>query len=153
MTVRRSFDIDPRRFAQVAALVAVTVATAACASHVRMPLAPFYEPAELDSDRVEVRLDVPYRDDPSLDEQFATMIGQYEDMLSLYGTRTGVNLARKHIGWYTKGLSASAAFRFRLNQLPSIAEQRDAIDTYFESLATQGAPIARSGGDSEELAA
>ena len=66
MTVRRSIDIEPRRFVQVTALVVVLVVTVACASHVRMPLAPFYEPAELDSDRVDVRLDVPYRDDPSL---------------------------------------------------------------------------------------
>ena len=35
------------------------------------------------------------------------MLEQYEDMLSLYGTHTGVNLARKHIGWYTKGLPGS----------------------------------------------
>ena len=39
------------------------------------------------------------------------MLEQYEDMLSLYGTHTGVNLARKHIGWYTKGLPGSAELR------------------------------------------
>jgi len=55
------------------------------------------------------------RPDPSLDEQLATMLGQYEDMLSLYGTHTGVNLARKHIGWYTKGLPGSAELRNRVN--------------------------------------
>jgi tRNA-dihydrouridine synthase B len=76
-----------------------------------------------------------------------------EDLYGFYGTETGVRIARKHIGWYTKGLPGSAAFRFRLNQLPSIAEQRDAIDTYFESLAAEGAPTARAGDDSEELAA
>ena len=32
-------------------------------------------------------------------------------MLALYGTQTGVNLARKHIGWYTKGLPGSAELR------------------------------------------
>ena len=36
-------------------------------------------------------------------------------MQSLYGTQTGVNLARKHIGWYTKGLPGSAEFRNRVN--------------------------------------
>jgi tRNA-dihydrouridine synthase B len=55
------------------------------------------------------------RPDPSLDEQLATMLEQYEDMLSLYGRMTGVNLARKHIGWYTKGLPGSAEFRNRVN--------------------------------------
>ncbi len=56
------------------------------------------------------------RPDPSLDEQLAVMLEQYEDMLSLYGTHTGVNLARKHIGWYTKGLPGSAELRNQVNQ-------------------------------------
>jgi tRNA-dihydrouridine synthase B len=55
------------------------------------------------------------RPDPSLDEQLATMLEQYDDMLSLYGRMTGVNLARKHIGWYTKGLPGSAEMRNRVN--------------------------------------
>ena len=55
------------------------------------------------------------RPDPSLDEQLATMLEQYEAMLELYGRQTGVNLARKHIGWYTKGLPGSAEFRNRVN--------------------------------------
>jgi tRNA-dihydrouridine synthase B len=57
-----------------------------------------------------------HRPDPSLDEQLATMLEQYEDMLALYGTHTGVNLARKHIGWYTKGLHGSAELRNTVNQ-------------------------------------
>jgi tRNA-dihydrouridine synthase B len=54
--------------------------------------------------------------DPELDEQLDTMLTQYDEMLSLYGTHTGVNLARKHIGWYTKGLPGSAELRNRVNQ-------------------------------------
>ncbi|HET7575144.1 MAG TPA: tRNA dihydrouridine synthase DusB [Sphingomicrobium sp.] len=54
--------------------------------------------------------------DPSLDEQLETMLRQYDEMLALYGTQTGVNLARKHIGWYTKGLPGSAEMRNRVNQ-------------------------------------
>jgi tRNA-dihydrouridine synthase B len=55
------------------------------------------------------------RPDPSLDEQLDVMLLQYEDMLELYGTHTGVNLARKHIGWYTKGLPGSAELRNSVN--------------------------------------
>jgi tRNA-dihydrouridine synthase B len=54
--------------------------------------------------------------EPSLDEQLETVLGQYDEMLTLYGQQTGVNLARKHIGWYTKGLPGSAEFRNRVNQ-------------------------------------
>ena len=53
--------------------------------------------------------------DPSLDEQLALILEQYDAMQSLYGTQTGVNLARKHIGWYTKGLTGSAEFRNCVN--------------------------------------
>jgi tRNA-dihydrouridine synthase B len=57
-----------------------------------------------------------HRPDPSLDEQLDVMLEQYEQMLELYGTHTGVNLARKHIGWYTKGLPGSAELRNQVNQ-------------------------------------
>jgi tRNA-dihydrouridine synthase B len=56
------------------------------------------------------------RSEPSLDEQLAVMLQQYEAMLDLYGMHTGVNLARKHIGWYTKGLPGSAELRNTVNQ-------------------------------------
>ena len=56
--------------------------------------------------------------DPSLDEQYAVIVEQYRAMLSLYGTEVGVNCARKHIGWYTKGLHGSAEFRNAFNKEP-----------------------------------
>ncbi|WP_205481702.1 tRNA dihydrouridine synthase DusB [Sphingomonas arenae] len=55
------------------------------------------------------------RPEPSMDEQLAIILEQYDAMQSLYGTQTGVNLARKHIGWYTKGLPGSAEFRNKVN--------------------------------------
>jgi len=54
--------------------------------------------------------------DPSMDEQLDLILEQYDAMQSLYGVQTGVNLARKHIGWFTKGLTGSAEFRNRVNQ-------------------------------------
>jgi tRNA-dihydrouridine synthase B len=53
--------------------------------------------------------------DPALAEQFAVILEHYEDMLSLYGRETGVKMARKHLGWYTKGLPGSAEFRNKVN--------------------------------------
>jgi tRNA-dihydrouridine synthase B len=54
--------------------------------------------------------------DPSLDEQYHAIAGHYEAMLDHYGIETGVNMARKHIGWYTRGLHGSAEFRNSVNQ-------------------------------------
>ena len=62
--------------------------------------------------------------DPSLDEQYRAITAHYEAMLEHYGTVTGVNMARKHIGWYTKGLPGSADFRNRVNQEPDPARVR-----------------------------
>jgi tRNA-dihydrouridine synthase B len=56
-----------------------------------------------------------HKPDPSMDEQLDMILEQYDAMQSLYGTQTGVNLARKHIGWYTKGLTGSAEFRNKVN--------------------------------------
>ncbi|GAA4016597.1 tRNA dihydrouridine synthase DusB [Sphingomonas swuensis] len=55
--------------------------------------------------------------DPSMDEQLAVILEQYDAMQSLYGSVTGVNLARKHIGWYTKGMHGSAEFRQKVNTI------------------------------------
>ena len=57
------------------------------------------------------------RPDPTMDEQLALILTQYDEMQSLYGKVTGVNLARKHLGWYTKGLTGSAEFRNKVNQV------------------------------------
>jgi tRNA-dihydrouridine synthase B len=66
-----------------------------------------------------------HRPDPSMDEQLDLILEQYDAMQSLYGIQTGVNLARKHIGWYTKGLPGSAEFRNRVNFVddPSVVIQ------------------------------
>ena len=53
--------------------------------------------------------------DPTIEEQYALIIEHYAAMLDHYGSETGVKLARKHLGWYTKGLPGSAEFRNRVN--------------------------------------
>ena len=56
--------------------------------------------------------------DPTIEQQYDLITEHYEAMLSHYGNEVGVNMARKHIGWYTKGLHGSAEFRNRVNQIP-----------------------------------
>lgn len=52
---------------------------------------------------------------PSIGAQFELICEHYDAMLSLYGRDTGVKMARKHLGWYTKGLPGSAELRNRVN--------------------------------------
>ncbi|WP_353230707.1 tRNA dihydrouridine synthase DusB [Novosphingobium sp.] len=54
-------------------------------------------------------------DDPSIADQHAVLVEHYHDMLEHYDTTVGVHMARKHLGWYTKGLPGSAEFRNRVN--------------------------------------
>jgi len=56
--------------------------------------------------------------DPGLDEQYGVLVEQYEAMVELYGPVIGANCARKHVGWYTKGLPGSAEFRNAFNKEP-----------------------------------
>jgi tRNA-dihydrouridine synthase B len=56
-------------------------------------------------------------EDPSVEQQYDLITEHYDAMLAHYGNEVGVNMARKHIGWYTKGLHGSAEFRNRVNQI------------------------------------
>jgi len=69
--------------------------------------------------------------DPSLAEQYATVRQHFEAMLSHYGTETGVRMARKHLGWYSKGLTASAEFRFAVNRETDADKVRALIASFF----------------------
>jgi tRNA-dihydrouridine synthase B len=54
--------------------------------------------------------------DPSMDEQYQVITEQYDAMLDHYGEVIGSNCARKHIGWYTRGLHGSAELRNAFNK-------------------------------------
>ena len=69
--------------------------------------------------------------DPSLDEQYRLIAAHYEAMLDHYGVVTGVNMARKHLGWYTRGLPGSAEFRNRVNQEPEPARVRAMLAEFY----------------------
>ena len=45
-------------------------------------------------------------------------------MLTHYGRDPGVRIARKHLGWYSKGLPGSAEFRAAVNQTDDVATGR-----------------------------
>ena len=55
-------------------------------------------------------------------------------MLDHYDNYTGVNMARKHIGWYTKGLTGSAEFRHAVNQEPDADKVLDMLARFYEPL-------------------
>jgi tRNA-dihydrouridine synthase B len=77
--------------------------------------------------------------DPGLEAQYHLIIEHYRAMLDLYGSQTGVNLARKHIGWYTKGLTGSAEFRNFVNRIDDPAIVIDELTRFYEPFLTRSA--------------
>jgi len=69
--------------------------------------------------------------DPDIDTQFRLIIEHYQAMLSHYGSETGVKIARKHLGWYTKGLPGSAEFRNRVNFVDSAPAVLSALSEFY----------------------
>ena len=69
--------------------------------------------------------------DPSLDEQYCVISEQYDAMLEHYGPVIGVNCARKHIGWYTRGLHGSAEFRNAFNKEADPARAKAMLHNFY----------------------
>lgn len=72
--------------------------------------------------------------DPSLMDQHQIILEHFEEILSHYGEMTGVKIARKHVGWYSKGLSGSADFRVAVNQMDTAAAMRSLINEFYRPL-------------------
>jgi tRNA-dihydrouridine synthase B len=79
------------------------------------------------------------RPDPSIDEQYAVISSHYRAMLEHYGHDTGVNMARKHIGWYTKGLPGSAEFRNAVNQEPDADKALAMLARFYDPFLARAA--------------
>lgn len=70
--------------------------------------------------------------DPTLIEKKEIILSHYDAMLSHHGTDVGVKMARKHLGWYSKGLPNSADFRVRINQMNDEAEVFSFMRNFFD---------------------
>ncbi|MCW2338016.1 tRNA-dihydrouridine synthase B [Sphingobium sp. B2D3A] len=75
-------------------------------------------------------------ENPGIAEQYAVIVEHYRAMLDHYGETTGVNMARKHLGWYTKGLPGSAEFRNMVNQVPDAATVLDMLERFYAPFVT-----------------
>ena len=79
--------------------------------------------------------------DPDLATQYAVIVEHYGAMLDLYGNEIGVNMARKHLGWYTKGLPGSAEFRNAVNQIGDAATVLAMLERFYAPLIEAPAPL------------
>ena len=72
--------------------------------------------------------------EPGLIYQMNNALEHYDTILSHYGTHRGVKIARKHLGWYSKGFPSSAEFRQRVFKLDNPKEVQSCIRSFYEPL-------------------
>ena len=58
-----------------------------------------------------------------------------EGLYALYGEEQGLRVARKHLGWYARGLPGAEGFRQGVVRIEAAAQQRAAVNEYFGRLA------------------
>src|SRR4029078_3619781 len=73
-------------------------------------------------------------DPPEVAEIRDVLVEHLNELYAFYGLERGVRVARKHIGWYTKGLRNSAVFRARMNTIQTAARQFEAVTQVFDEL-------------------
>lgn len=71
---------------------------------------------------------------PTYGEMSMLLREHLDDHFRFYGEATGVKVARKHIGWYVRGIAGAAAFRRSVNEMSSAEAQLAAINQFFERL-------------------
>lgn len=69
---------------------------------------------------------------PSLTIQKETLLTHVQNIYSHYGENSGVRIARKHIGWYSKGFPDSTDFRSKINQCDSANETLVMIEKFYD---------------------
>jgi tRNA-dihydrouridine synthase B len=75
---------------------------------------------------------------PGVAEQKAVLLHHYAHVLTHFGERAGVRLARKHIAWYSQGLRGSAAFRAQMNRLDDANAVMELIGGFYDPLIEAG---------------
>ena len=74
---------------------------------------------------------------PLVAEVRRLLLAHLQEHYDLYGERTGVRSARKHIGWYVRDLPGAEAFRQHMNGLNDTVAQQAAVTDFFDGLAAQ----------------
>ncbi len=77
--------------------------------------------------------------DPSIEEQYHLIVEHYHAMMAHYGPQVGVPIARKHLGWYTRGLHGSAEFRNRANFIADADAVLDALAQFYDPWLSRAA--------------
>jgi tRNA-dihydrouridine synthase B len=59
------------------------------------------------------------------------VLEHFESMLVHHGTDRGLRIARKHVGWYSKGMPGAAEFRSRVNRTADPDAVRQLLHAFY----------------------
>ena len=69
---------------------------------------------------------------PSMEERRTTILRHADLLVEYKGEYTAVREMRKHLSWYTAGMTNSARFRSRINAMESMEQLIDSVDEIFQ---------------------
>lgn len=75
---------------------------------------------------------------PRIAEIRDVLVRHLHNLYALYGDEAGVHIARKHIGWYVKGLAGGNEFRQAMNRLDTVPAQLAAVEHFLDGLSSDG---------------
>jgi tRNA-dihydrouridine synthase B len=75
---------------------------------------------------------------PQITEIRDVLVQHLHDLYALYGEQGGVRVARKHIGWYVRGLAGAFEFRQTMNGQETARQQLAAVEIYLAGFAARG---------------
>ena len=70
--------------------------------------------------------------EPTKQEKGEILLKHFDKIIEHYGEKVGMPVARKHIAWYSAGITGSNEFRNQINQLKNIEEIKDKIKKFFD---------------------
>ena len=75
---------------------------------------------------------------PLVEEVRERVLAHLSDLHRFYGEHSGVRIARKHLGWYTRNLPGGEDFRRGFNNLEKAGQQQRAIEQFFLQISALG---------------
>ena len=70
-------------------------------------------------------------DEPTIQEKCNVIFHHIQNLHQFYGEEKGYRIARKHLGWYLKGIQPNSVFGQTFNTLTSAQAQLEALEEFF----------------------
>tara|TARA_Y100000389_G_scaffold31968_1_gene27143 strand:+ start:9862 stop:10824 length:963 start_codon:yes stop_codon:yes gene_type:complete len=71
-------------------------------------------------------------EEPNDQKKKEIILDHFQDMLDHYGERVAINLSKKHLGWYSNGMSGSATYRSNINKSTKKEEILELIEKFYQ---------------------